>query len=44
MGHPEQAHQRSPTSTNQCPNQGLINGDRVFALQALNKYLAQTKA
>jgi hypothetical protein len=48
---PQEIKHGSPqTSTSAVPDidkptsKDLINGDRVFALQALNKYQAQTKA
>jgi hypothetical protein len=43
-------HGSPQTSTSAVPNvdeatsKDLIDGDRIFALQALNKYQAQTKA
>ena len=48
---PQEIKHGSPqTSTSAVPNvdeatsKDLIDGDRIFALQALNKYQAQTKA
>jgi hypothetical protein len=43
MGRPEQAHQQSP-DVDEPTSKYLTDGDRVLALQALNKYQAQTKA